>query len=144
MIKELPDDRFTTMFTELVESAGRQTGVYLPKHIELYCVLLLADHMRKNEWEPKPSFAECYLTLNSAEAAKGFGDECLFVCGVFPEYCQRRGMTLSYYQGLGQSAYLKASRALNPDIFEPLAQHFSIISKWILSVTRQNTFPDFK
>jgi hypothetical protein len=141
MIKPLPDDQYTEIFQNLANSVGRRTGVQLPKHIEIYCVLLLADHMRKGDWEPRPSFAECYMTINSALAAREFGDECLFLCGVFPEYAERRGMKITYYQSLGQSAYLKASKELNPSIFEPMAQHFDLISKWILSVTRQqNSF----
>lgn len=141
MIRQLPDDQYTEMFQDLARSAGHQTGLYLPNHIELYCVLLLADHMRRGDWEPRPSFAECFMTITTADSAREFGDECLFICGVFPEYAERRGMTISYYEGLGQSAYLRASRTLNPDLFDTLARHFSTVRRWILSVTRQQTFP---
>lgn len=142
MIRSLPDDQYTEIFRDLAVSAGRHSGVNLPQHIELYCVLMLADHMRRGDWEPRPSFAECFMTITSADAAREFGDECLFICGVFPEYAQRRGMNIGYYEGLGQSAYLRASKTLNPDLFEPLARHFGIVRRWILAVTRQQPFPN--
>lgn len=142
MIRVLPDDQYTAIFQDLAADAVRQTGVHLPQHLELYCVLMLADHMRRGDWEPRPSFAECYMTITSADAAREFGDECLFITGVFPEYAQRRGMNIGYYEGLGQSAYLRASKTLNPDLFEPLAKNFGVVRRWILAVTRQQAFPN--
>lgn len=142
MIRVLPDDQYTAIFRDLAADAVQQTGVHLPQPLELYCVLMLADHMRRGDWEPRPSFAECYMTITNADAAREFGDECLFITGVFPEYAQRRGMNISYYEGLGQSAYLRASKTLNPDLFEPLARHFGVVRRWILAVTRQQAFPN--
>lgn len=140
-IRQLPDDQYTEIFRQLSESAQAISGIRLPKYIEIYGVLILADHMRRNRWEPDPSFAECYMTLRDAAAARDFGDECLFMCGVFPEYASRRGLTTSYYQSLGQGAYLRAAKDLERDLFECLAKNFSVVSRWMLTVTRQQNYP---
>jgi len=139
-IRQLPDDQYTEMFRQLSESARAFTGITLPQYLEIYGVLILADHMRKGRWEPQPSFAECYLTISNAVAARDFGDECLFLCGVFPEYANRRGMNKSYYQSLGQGAYWRASKELQPELFESLAKHFAIMSQWMLAVVRQQNY----
>ena len=79
--------------------------------------MLLAEHIDKDNFLPKKSFAESYLTISKSRNAKELGDTCLFVSGVFPAY----GDT-DYFVGIGRSSYNKIT-TLNCDLWLGTSQY---------------------
>jgi hypothetical protein len=129
------DDHYVQAFHGMVRDTRQDFGYELPVEVEHYVVLLLADHVDRPHWQPKPSFAETYLQLNNSREAKQLGDACLFMCGVFPEHGQRHGLNIAYYANMGKSSYHRASRDLRKDLFEQLADNFMIVSQMIRATT---------
>lgn len=135
-------DVYNNAFRELVSETKQKHGYELPLHVEQYVVVLLADHINRPNWAPETTFAETWSTIKTSKNAKILGDECLFLCGVFPSYGQRKGLDLEYYGSIGSSSYSRASADLNAELFGTLSQHFKMVSKFInLTVCRGNWSP---
>jgi len=123
-------DVYQTAFYGVVKETQESSGLTLPNDIECYVVMLLADHIDKNDFLPKKSFAESYLTIRKSSNAKELGDTCLFVSGVFPAY----GNT-DYFVEIGRSSYSRIT-TLNHELFESLSKHFIFLRDFIeLSTT---------
>ena len=123
-------DVYQTAFYGIVKETQESSGLTLPNDIECYVVMLLADHIDKNDFLPKKSFAESYLTIRKSSNAKELGDTCLFVSGVFPAY----GNT-DYFVEIGRSSYSRIT-TLNHELFESLSKHFIFLRDFIeLSTT---------
>ena len=134
------NNHYITAFYQLLQEASEFYGYELPKYVESYILLLLADHMEKSDWYPKPSIAENYLTIQTASDAKHLGDECLFLCGVFPTFGKQRGMDMGYYIKIGSTSYSIASRSLNPELFTALSKNFEFASKFINIALRETNY----
>jgi len=128
------DDHYIKMFRNLADEAENRTGYEIPELLGQYAIMVLADHMRKTEWYPKPSFTENYLSIKDSTRAKELADECLFISGVFPEYASRRGVALTYYHTLGEMCYSRAAVDLNKELFQNLSNYFVQVSKWTRNV----------
>jgi hypothetical protein len=127
-------DVYQAAFYGLVKETQESNGLTLPIDIECYIVMLLAEHIDKDNFLPKKSFAESYLTISKSRNAKELGDTCLFVSGVFPAY----GDT-DYFVGIGRSSYNKIT-TLNCDLFEALSNNFVFLRDFIeLSTTKPRT-----
>ena len=118
-------DVYQTAFYGVVKETQESSGLTLPNDIECYVVMLLADHIDKNDFLPKKSFAESYLTIRKSSNAKELGDTCLFVSGVFPAY----GNT-DYFVEIGRSSYSRIT-TLNHELFESLSKHFIFLREFI-------------
>lgn len=125
------NDAYINIFQVLVTETKEQHGYELPLNVEQYVVVLLADHLTRPDWTPEKSFTETWANIKSARSAKLLGDECLFMCGVFPEYGTRRGVNLDYFESIGSSSYSRASVELNTSLFDSMSQHFKFVSKFI-------------
>lgn len=124
-------DAYINAFKMLVSDVKSKHGYELPSEIESYVVVLLADHINRPNWVPQNSFAESLYLIETSRDAKVLGDECLFLCGAFPDYGKRRGLNVSYYSSIGQSSYHRASVELNPVLFGKLCRHFDFVSHFI-------------
>ena len=128
------DDHYVEIFKNLANEAEKRTGYEIPVLLSQYTIMMLADHMRKTQWYPDPSFTENYLQVNNSRSAKELADECLFISGVFPEYAVRNGVTLTYYQTLGEACYSRAAVDLNKELFQTLSNYFVEVSTWTRNV----------
>ena len=127
-------DVYQTAFFEVVRETQESTGLTLPNEIECYVVMLLAAHLDKNDFLPKKSFAESYLTIAKSRNAKELGDTCLFVSGVFPGYGDS-----NYITHIGRSSYGQIT-TLNHELFESLSTHFVFLRDFIsVSTTKPYT-----
>ena len=128
-------DVYQTAFYGVVRETQESTGLTLPDDIECYVVMLLAEHIDKNNFLPKKSFAESYLTITKSRNAKELGDTCLFVSGVFPDYGDS-----NYITHIGRSSYSQITTSLNHDLFESLSKHFVFLRDFIsVSTTKPYT-----
>ena len=130
------DDHYVRVFHSLARDTRRSYGIELPIDVEQYVVMLLADHMDRPDWMPESSFAESYMLIRNSHDAKVLGDECLFLCGVFPDYGRRNGLDVDYYAAIGSGSYSRASRTLHRELFDQLSRNFTVVSQFINSTVR--------
>lgn len=131
-------DAYTSVFYDAVRKTQATTGYELPEHIEVYLVMLLGHNTDRPNFLPETSFAEQFLTANTARKKKELADTCLFVCGVFPYIGERRGINRSYYRDMGTTSYEMLSETWHPELFLQLAQHFDFLSEFIETVFRDS------
>lgn len=138
-------DEYVTAFHNVVHEVKHRVGLSLPAQLEMYVVMLLADHVDKSNFLPKRSFAESYLELHSMPRyhAKKLGDTCLFVTGVFPEYNNSKGFNVSYYSAVGKNSYHLALTTSKLNIFESLTQHFESVRDYISYIMNKKNLPSF-
>ena len=127
------NDAYVSAFYEVVKETQYTSGYELPLEIESYVVMLLASFMKKPNFLPQETFAQCYLTLEHHDkySSKELGDTCLFVRGVFPNRGRRFGLTKNYYTKIGRSCYENAGSVLHPELFGKLALHFDFLGDFI-------------
>lgn len=138
-------DAYTNAFHGVIRDAQAKYGYELPVHLEAYVVMLLSFYIDRPNWQPEPSFAEAYLTIQQRHNAKELGDACLFASGVFPTLGSRKGLPRSYYSNIGISSYEMVADALENELFSQLAKHFIFLSEFIeiavnprLTISAQN------
>lgn len=95
----------------LVRSAGEACGTRLEEAVEAYVVFMLMRFSKRTELG-REALAVRWLEGMQAPEERGggerlraTGDECLLICGLFPQRVRRRGLPFSYYVGLGRGAY---------------------------------------
>ena len=57
------DDSYASAFYDIVKETQSKTGYELPIDVESYVVMLLASFIKRPDFLPEKSFAQCYLTL---------------------------------------------------------------------------------
>jgi len=134
-------DEYVSAFKLLINQTKDSYGYELPLFVEQYVVMLLASHIDRPNWMPEDSFIETYHRIKNSHDAKSLGDECLFLCGVFPDYGRRKGLDIDYYGAIGSNSYSRAGQALNIEIFDTLSRHFKFVSK-VINVTVKPSHPD--
>ncbi len=122
----------TADWQALVQEAEANCQAKLGEALESYLVFLL---MRFTEY---PEMARQVMALEYLEgqnqrasvrsqALQGVGDKCLLFSGLFPGRAARLRVRISYFVGLGQSAYASVSEHHNDglsELFAELSEHF--------------------
>lgn len=126
-------DIYFSAFHQVVQDTQKANGYELPQNLEAYLVMLLSQFVDRPNFTPEESFAEAYLKLSRYRSmdAKELGDICLFVTGVFPTFGNRKGLSITYYRGIGKSSYEIASTMMNRELFVDLSNHFDFLSDFI-------------
>lgn len=122
----------TAQWHALVSEAEHSAGCVLTEDVESYLVFLLMRFTNRPHMLTKV-LALDYLNSDSApertrnETLRDIGDHCLLFSGLFPQHAERRRVKVSYFVGLGRSAYQQISDspvAQNADIFAELSREF--------------------
>ena len=116
-------------FQRLLTDTWQNQGWNIPREVTYYTSELLAEHVEKPDWEPKPSYAEVYLQMRSTNTAKQLGDACFFARAVFPEYKQRRGISSDYFVQIGQGSYDLVLRNVDHPAIKILRDHFEFCAE---------------
>jgi hypothetical protein len=116
----------------LVNEAQASTHVALGESIESYLVFLLQRFIHT------PQLAESIIALDFLESISSpsrqqieklrvVGDKSLLLCGLFPGITAKRNISVDYYAGMGQSAYLSVSelgKKPESDLYLELSANF--------------------
>ncbi len=101
----------TAEWHKAVRSAAGSCGHRLGEAVEAYLVFMLMRFSGRTE-VGRHALAVAYLEglhdpedRARREQLRATGDECLLICGLFPERARRRSLPFSYYVGLGRGAY---------------------------------------
>ena len=113
----------TAQWQALVQAAGADCGTRLDEPVEAYLVFML---MR---FAGRPDVGRRALAIDFLEASqeperqadrlRDTGDECLLVCGLFPQRARRRRVSFRYYVDLGRGAYGTLARSGRGSVTEP-------------------------
>lgn len=129
------------LWQEIVHDAEISCAITLKEELEAYLVFLLTRYTNKPEIVKK-IMATQFLRQIQQQMGKEYllkevGDECLLFSGLFPKVAESRHVKISYFVGMGQTAYAAISKTTN-DLYDLLAKHFVALMDILLSV-RQYT-----
>lgn len=125
----------------LTDTWDRQ-GWSVPEPATEYICRVLVNRIEQPDWQPKPSYAERWMTLQTAEQALELGDTCFFARSVFPEYLERRGISSSYFVEMGQGCYDLVLRRGRIPALNILRQHFEWLAE--MTYTAVHSHGDFR
>lgn len=100
--------RAQAQFLRTIEHHAQQVGFAAPQDLQWYLALLLADRLEHTDLVPEHSFAQQYLSAlqhQDPEHCRLLADTLLLAISIMPRLGQRRGISVSYYQGLAQVSY---------------------------------------
>ena len=122
----------TAQWRSLVQRAGRACDTHLDEPIEAYLVFMLMRFSDRTGVGGRALALEFLQALqqsvqSAAPQLRDTGDECLLVCGLFPQRARRRRVSFRYYVALGRGAYdtlARHGRDSNAEPFPALARGF--------------------
>jgi valyl-tRNA synthetase len=106
----------TAQWRRLVQEASSSACRTLDEELESYLVFLLVRCCAQTDMLERVMAIEYLQGLTSTqgetrrERLRDVGDHCLLFTGLFPHVAHRRLVRISYFVGLGQSAYLQLSQ----------------------------------
>ena len=129
-----PEPTTIAEWQALVAEAEIKTGYRFDDAIESYVVLTL-DHYTKKEALITSAIALDFLesmnieTPRNGEQLRGVGDQCLILSGLFPERALQKNVSLTYFVGMGQQAYLaltdvRLKENFDPELYKGLSRNF--------------------
>ena len=121
------------IFEQLVSEAVRCQGLCLPYQLQQYTTAVMAAYTDQPAVTQDKTFAELYLTAETAEDCKTVGDAALLVYGAWPTYRQHRGINSEYYLEIGTSAYSRIDR----EVFTLMSKHFRLAGILIRAVVNR-------
>lgn len=100
----------TAQWQELVQDAENASQINLGEELESYLVFLLMRYMEKPELLGRIMALEFLGSMESSgqlkqDLLRDVGDSCLLFSGFFPKIAEKRRVSISYYVGIGKSAY---------------------------------------
>ena len=124
---------YLTIFEQLVKEVVDQQGLCLPWELQQYTTAVMAEYTDQPDVTLGKTFAELYLTAETAQDCKTVGDAALLVYGAFPEYRRHRGVNRRYYADIGRSAYSRIPR----QPFNMMSEHFDLAGDLVQATVTQ-------
>lgn len=129
-----PEPTTIAEWQALVAEAEVKTGYEFDETLESYLVITL-DHYTKKEELITSVIATEFLESTSIATPRdggqlrGVGDQCLILSGLFPERALQKNVSLTYFIGMGQQAYLaltnvRLKETFDPELYEKLSYSF--------------------
>ena len=100
----------TAQWQKLIIEAEDACDFQLNEDMESYLVFLLMRFLEKPEFTSKimaMDYLHSFIAQGQAQQDKlrDVGDHCLLFSGLFPKIAERRQVKISYYVGMGRTAY---------------------------------------
>jgi hypothetical protein len=124
---------YLAQFEQLVTEVIETQGLCLPWELRQYTTAVMAEYTDKPAVTLGKTFAELYLTAETALDCKTVGDAALLVYGAFPEYRRHRGVHRRYYAEIGRSAYSRIHR----QPFNIMSEHFDLAGDLVQATVTQ-------
>lgn len=124
---------YLQLFEQLVHEVVRTQGLCLPYELQQYTTAVMAEYTDQPDVTLGKTFAELYLTAETAHDCKTVGDAALLVYGAFPQYRQHRGVNRRYYSEIGRSAYSRIHR----EPFNMMSEHFDLAGDLVQATVTQ-------
>ena len=124
---------YLALFEQLVTEVIETQGLCLPYELQVYTTAVMATYTDQPDVTLGKTFAELYLTAETAHDCKTVGDAALLVYGAFPEYRRHRGVNRRYYSEIGRSAYSRIPR----QPFHMMSEHFDLAGDLVQATVTQ-------
>ena len=116
----------TAQWHTLVQTACSECGADIDEGVEAYLVFMLMRFAERPQVGRRALALEFLRGLRGgsggAEQLRDTGDECLLVCGLFPQRVRRRPVPFRYYVDLGRGAYGTLAQSGAASDAEPFAE----------------------
>lgn len=122
-------DESATMIKQLLTECCDRQGWLLPEDIVNYCTRILADHVAKPDWQPRPSYAEQFLMVRTVQQYVALGNECWFTRAVFPDLMMKRGIKSSYYVDMGTACFDQVVNKTAHPTVRKIRDHFEFTAE---------------
>lgn len=129
-----PEPTTIAEWQSLVAEAEIKTGYVFEESLENYLVLTLDRYTKREELITSViaiAFLEsAYVAkLQGANQLRDIGDQCLLLSGLFPERALKKNVSLNYFIGIGQQAYLaltdvRLKEEFDPELYQKLSKNF--------------------
>ena len=123
-------------FRNILTDTNELMGWHIPDYVIEYESRIFAAKLEQPNWQPKPSYAERYLSIRTSQQALDLANTCWFTRSVFPELGSRRGISESYYVQLGQSCYDRVLRDTDSQTVETMRDHFEFLAETAYTAIR--------
>lgn len=139
----------TSEWYALVKETQCQLGVYFDDHVDNYIILTLDEFMSKGDLMATPLAVDFLKSLTRANSdsnqkLRNVGDRCLILSGLFPEHAEKINVSISYFNDIGQQAYLtladRSNIKLDPSLFFRLGSKFIDIRDVLYAMRRFSQF----
>ena len=124
---------YLELFEQLVREVIETQGLCLPWELQQYTTAVMATYTDQPDPTLGKTFAELYLTAETALDCKTVGDAALLVYGAFPQYRRHRGVHRRYYSEIGRSAYSRIPR----QPFNMMSEHFDLAGDLVQATVTQ-------
>lgn len=110
MSRIIVESSSTAQWQKLVLEAEAECDLQLSEDMESYLVFLLMRFLEKPEFTSKimaMDYLHSFISNGQVQQEKlrDVGDHCLLFSGLFPKIAERRQVKISYYVGMGKTAY---------------------------------------
>lgn len=137
----------TSQWYALVNEAQAETRLILNESTESYLVFLLMRFSMASRLIDSILAMDFLNSMkctgkHQLELLRDVGDKSLLFCGLFPGMAQRRRVSINYFVGIGQTAYLAVSELQDKpgsDLYFQLSDQFIDLQK-ILQAMRGDVF----
>jgi len=114
----------TAEWRGLVQAAGESCGARLSEPVEAYLVFMLMRFSQRIQVGRRALALDFLQGIqdpagHGAAQLRDTGDECLLVCGLFPQRVRRRRVSFRYYVDMGRGAYGTLARTGADSTSEP-------------------------
>lgn len=133
----------TAHWHALIGKAEYLTHHLLPHGIEDYLVRLFL-RFEQEDIQDSRKISESSELASSEEKLRRLGDQCLLLCGFYPQASQEYGIALDEFTSMGSEAYKKLSSLVAGEeemIYEYLAVNFAQVSELICYISEFSDKP---
>lgn len=133
----------TAHWHALIGKAEYLTHHLLPHGIEDYLVRLFL-RFEQEDIQDSRKISDSSQFASSEEKLRRLGDQCLLLCGFYPQASQEYGIALGEFISMGSEAYTKLSSVVVSEdemIYEYLASNFTQISELISFISEFSDKP---
>jgi len=127
---------------DIIKRAENMLSVTVNEDIEAYLVQLFAHYMDKPQINTQPVCIKLLESISKPlvqreKILKEVGDECLLIHSM--EWGKRRWPSTTYYQDMGQSAYVTRAFVKTPPdmLYDDLAVEFKTVTKILRNCRQQ-------
>lgn len=132
MTRLVVEDSALAQWQSLVSDAGRMTDCTLDADLESYLVFTLSRFVAEPAALSRVVAMEFLRAIDRQgrerrDSLRDVGDQCLLICGLFPEQASRRMVQLGYFVDLGRSAYRELAAMMQhgyADLYDNLSRGF--------------------
>jgi hypothetical protein len=126
-----------TELEKILDETQLRSGTSIPKPCQKYIIKILTNKIDKNPWQPEPSYAEAYMTVNSTASLLELAETCWFTRAIFPELNMNKGINKNYYVYIGQGCYNRILARTYNYTLEQMITHFELLADITLAAIRQ-------